>query len=65
MATSKQIKDLKIGEFFRLKDSDSSPVWVRDIYLRDCKRYSCHYFDDSNHERLLKGTQVVFVDFTF
>lgn len=65
MATVKQIKDLKFGDFFRLKDSETSPVWVREEYFRDCRRYNCHKFDDVNHEKLFKGTQFVFVDFSF
>ena len=28
------LKQLKPGTLFRLKDSESSPVWVRDHYLK-------------------------------
>ncbi|WP_419511282.1 hypothetical protein [Alistipes sp.] len=59
------IKDLKRGEFFRITDSDTAPVWVRGKYSREAKKYSTHRFDDVNHERLLRGNQVVWVGFTF
>lgn len=31
------LKQLKPGTLFRLKDSESSPVWVRDHYDRSLK----------------------------
>ena len=31
------LKQLKSGTLFRLKDSESSPVWVRDHYDRSSK----------------------------
>lgn len=31
------LKQLKPGTLFRLKDSESSPVWVRDHYDRSSK----------------------------
>lgn len=33
------LKQLKPGTLFRLKDSESSPVWVRDHYDRSSKTY--------------------------
>lgn len=59
------IRALKKGEYFRLKDSGTAPVWVRGEYSRQAKRYSVHRFDDVNHERLLGGDRIVYVDFTF
>lgn len=59
------IKDLKRGDYFRLSVSDTAPVWVRGEYIREAKKYSTHRFDDVNHERLLPGTQKVYVGFTF
>lgn len=59
------IKNLKRGDFFRTTDSDTAPVWVRGNYSREAKKYSTHLFDDVNHERLLRGNQVVWVGFTF
>jgi hypothetical protein len=37
-----KLKQLKPGTLFRLKDSESSPVWVRDHYDRSSKTYACH-----------------------
>lgn len=59
------IRKLKKGEYFRLTNSDTAPVWVRGEYIREAKKYSTHRFDDVNHERLLRGDQLVFVGFTF
>lgn len=59
------IRQLKKGDYFRLKESDTAPVWVRGEYSREAKRYSTHLFDDVNHERLLRGDQLVWVEFTF
>ena len=38
------LKQLKPGTLFRLKDSESSPVWVRDHYDRSSKTYACHKY---------------------
>lgn len=65
MKRTAAIKDLKRGEYFRLTDSDTAPVWVRGEYSREAKKYSTHRFDDVNHERLLRGDRVVWVGFTF
>ncbi len=59
------IRALKKSEYFRLADSGTAPVWVRGEYIRQAKRYSVHRFDDTNHERLLGGKRVVYVDFIF
>lgn len=51
------LKQLKPSTLFRLKDSESSPVWVRDHYDRSSKTYACHKYEDYNHEAFFKGTQ--------
>lgn len=61
----KSIRKLKKGEFFRLEDSDTAPVWVRGEYVPSEKKFSTYKYDDVNHERLCKGETEVFVDFTF
>lgn len=52
------LKQLKPGTLFRLKDSESSPVWVRD-------HYDSHKYEDYNHEAFFKGTRTVFINFTY
>lgn len=61
----KKIKDLKKGEYFRLKDSDSAPVWIRGEYVREEKKYSAYKFDDINHERLFAPGKEVVIGFEF
>lgn len=63
--TKKMIKELANGEFFRLTDSETAPVWVRVSYDRSSKKYYCYKFDDVFHKNFFKGTRVVFVDFEF
>lgn len=63
--TRQSIRELKKGEFFRLRESDTAPVWVRDEYFPSLKKISTYKFDDVNHERLLNGNTTVFTGFTF
>lgn len=63
--TRQSIRELKKGEFFRLRESDTAPVWVRDEYVPALKKISTYKFDDVNHEHLLKGNTIVFTGFTF
>lgn len=60
-----ELKELKKGDFFKLKDSDTTTVYVRGEYDRSTKTYSCFKFEDVNDERFLKGSKNVFVGFTF
>lgn len=62
---TKMIRNLKKGEFFRLSDRETAPVWVRGEYVREAKKYSTYKYDDVNHERLLAKDRIVFVEFTF
>ena len=59
------IRELKKGEFFRLRESDTEPVWVSGEYVPAVKKFSTYKFEDVNHERLLKGNTIVFTGFTF
>lgn len=66
----KQIKDLKAGEFFTLKDYGEQDVkecavWVRGEYDKGSRTYSCYKFSDVNHEHFFKGTKEVFTEFYF
>ena len=56
---------VKKGEYIRLKDTPTAPVWIRGDYARGDKKYSIHKFDDVNHESLKKGSTVVYIGFTF
>ena len=59
------IRKLKRGEYFRLTDSDTAPVWERGEYIREVKKYSTHRFADVNHEQFMRGDRLVRVGFTF
>ena len=60
-----ELKELKKGDFFRLKDLETATVYVRGEYDRSSKTYSCFKFEDVNDERFFKGSKKVFVGFTF
>lgn len=60
-----KLKDLKKGDLFKLKVSETAPVWVRGEYVRSERKYSTHKFDDTNHERLVPGKVDVITDFTY
>lgn len=64
MVEMSTIKDLKAGEFFKLK-ADAKRVYIRDEYDRSEKKYCCIAFDDINVCRLFNGSKKVFVGFTF
>lgn len=63
--TKTTIAKIKKGEFFKLSNSETSPVWVRGDYVRSEKKFSCTKFDDINHENFFKGDKEVFIDFKF
>ena len=57
------LKKLAKGEFFKLKGSDTAPVWMIDY--RDGHHIHAHKFDDINHTKVFKQNKVVFFGFTF
>ena len=59
-----QIKDIPNGELFKRKEG-AKRVYIRGMYCRQEKRYSCTPWDDASGELLLKGGTVVFIGFTF
>lgn len=60
-----ELKQVKEGEFFRLKESDTAPVWVKGYYYRPDKVFEAYQFGDANKETFLKGSRLVFIDFEF
>ena len=60
-----KLKDLKKGDYFKLKDNDTAPVWVKGEYVRSEKKYSTYTFDDVNHERLMSPEKEVVTEFEF
>lgn len=62
---SVQLKSAKRGEYIRLKNSETSAVYIRGDYCRISKKYSLASFNDVNREILKKSDFIVYVDFTF
>lgn len=54
------IKDLKIGDYFKLKANGR--VYVRGSYNRSTKKYEYYDFDDVNRFHECKGTKEVITD---
>ena len=66
----KQIKDLKAGEFFTLKDYGENDVperavWVRGEYDKGSRTYSCCKYADANHEHFSKARRKFLWNFIF
>ena len=57
----KQVKNTVRGELVMIGKS----VYVRDDYVREDKRYMLTRWDDISRSRLVKGSKLVEVDFTF
>lgn len=69
-STSKSVnlKDLKKGEYFTLKqinEPNENQVYIKGDYDRGSKTFSCSKFSDTNSERFIKGSKQVFIGFTF
>jgi hypothetical protein len=62
---AKSLRDCAPGEYVRLVDSDSAPVWVRGHYDRASKSYALQACDDINREVFRKAAATVFVGFTY
>lgn len=60
-----ELKKVKEGDFFRLKESETAPVWVRGYYYRPEKVFECYRFEDTNRENFFKGSKIVFIGFEF
>lgn len=63
-----KIKDLKKGDFFTLKPTETpkeSQVFIRGDYNRSEKKYECGKFSDISESRMFNGDKEVYVEFTF
>ena len=59
------VRDLKKGEYFRLDNSETAPVWIRGEYNRASKKYEAYKFDDICHSRIFWPDTDVYTGFTF
>lgn len=64
---SKKIKLRKTnqGQYFRLKDEETAPIWVRGEYVCKEGKYFCAKLDDCKHKKLINPTQDIYIGFTF
>jgi len=51
------------GTYFKLKPTETAPVWVRGEYVRSEQAYSCYKYDDVNHEKFYKKNKDIYIDF--
>lgn len=58
-----KLKDLK-DRFFKLRPTDSAPVWAKIEYDRSERKYYCEKYD-GNGEKWLKGDTIVWAGFYF
>lgn len=59
------LKQVKKGEVFKFRPSETAKVYVRDAYDRESKKYEVYKFDDVCNYRFMKGTRIVYVGFVF
>ena len=55
------LKEVKKGEYIRIGKS----VYVRDDYVASERKFIIYRHDDINRERLVRGNQLVEVNFIF
>lgn len=60
-----ELRKVKQGGYFRLAESETAPVWVRDEYNRADKRFEAHKYEDVCHWSEFNGSRMVYVDFEF
>ena len=60
MEQYKKIKDLKQGDFFKMKP-DAIEVFRRGCYDHEFKGFRCDYTSDISRDRILKGDRLVFI----
>jgi hypothetical protein len=59
------VKNLPDGEWFKLSDKPSAKVWRKGEYDRSLRGWWANDCDDLSHGKLVKGSRVVFVGFTY
>ena len=60
-----ELRNVKHGDFFRLANSETAPVWVRGDYNRDSKKFEAYKYNDVSYWNEFRGSRIVFVDFEF
>lgn len=60
-----ELRKVKQGTFFRLTESATAPVWVRDEYNRRDKKFEAYKYDNVYHWSEFSASRMVYVDFVF
>ena len=60
-----ELRNVKHGDFFRLANSETAPVWVRGDYNRASKKFEAYKYNDGNYWNEFRGSRVVFVGCEF
>lgn len=64
----KQLKEIKKGDYFTLKEISEpkeNQVYIKGDYDKVSKTFSVCKFSDMNSERFIKADKQIYVDFTF
>lgn len=59
------VADLPVGEYFKLSNKPSAKVWKRAAFDRSARSYWAEDCEDISNGKLVKGSRVVFVGFTY
>jgi hypothetical protein len=65
---SKKLRDVKKGEFFRLRESETAPVWIKTggwMRKGGKTKYECDQYEDCGRCNFYSADRVVFVGFTY
>ena len=57
-----ELRNVKEGDFFRLADNESAPLWVRGYYERSERKFEVYKYDNVNHESFMRGSRTVYVE---
>ena len=57
-----EVREIPKGGLFHLKDSETSPLWIRGYYERTENEYECYSNEDINKEIFCRGNRKVFVE---
>ena len=60
-----KINKVNQGTFFKLKPTDTAPVWVRDHYDKSSKTYACHKMMTVIMRSSLREQKTYTLTFTF
>lgn len=60
-----QVNKVNQGTYFKLRPTETAPVWVRGEYDKASKLILAISTMITNHEKFLKGNREIYINFTF